>query len=81
MCARRITELECTLKSERIGIQRQMLLKQIWRLRTWQEQKSATSDELEQSIDIPIVREDDLMHDGTGVVEGEAIGFQPGGFE
>ena len=64
MCARRITELECTLKSERIGIQRQMLLKQIWRLRTWQEQKSATSDELEQSIDIPIVREDDLMFPG-----------------
>ena len=48
MCARRIAELECTLKSERIGIRRQMLLKQIWRLRTWQEQESATSDELDE---------------------------------
>jgi hypothetical protein len=48
VCARRITELECTLKSERTGIRRQMILKQIWRLRTWQEQESATSDELDE---------------------------------
>ena len=48
MCAQRITELECTLKGERTGIRRQMILKQIWKLRTWQEQESATSDELDE---------------------------------
>ena len=48
MHARSITELECTLKNERIGIRRQMLLKQIWKLRSRLEQKSATTDGLDE---------------------------------
>jgi len=48
MCARRITELECTLENERIGIRRQMLIKQIWRLRSRLEQESATLDGLDE---------------------------------
>ena len=50
MRARRITELECTLKNERIGIRRQMLLKQIWKLRSRLEQKSATSNRLDEHL-------------------------------
>jgi hypothetical protein len=48
MHARSIAELECTLKNERIGIRRQMLLKQIWRMRNSLEQKSTTSNGLDE---------------------------------
>ena len=48
MRARRIAELECTLENERIGIQRQNLLKQIWQLRSRPEQESATTDGLDE---------------------------------
>ena len=48
MRARRIAELECTLENERIGIQRQNLLKQIWQLRSKPEQESATTDGLDE---------------------------------
>lgn len=43
MRAQEITELELTLQNERIGIRRQMLLKQIWKMRSRLEQESATS--------------------------------------
>jgi hypothetical protein len=48
MRARRIAELEYTLENERIGIQRQNLLKQIWQLRSRPEQESATTDGLDE---------------------------------
>jgi hypothetical protein len=48
VCARRITELECTLENEKIGIRRQMLIKQIWRLRSRLEQESATLGGLDE---------------------------------
>ena len=48
MPARSITELEGTLKNERIGIRRQMLLKQIWGLRNSLEQGLAIFDGLDE---------------------------------
>ena len=48
MRARRIAELECALENERIGIQRQNLLKQIWQLRSRPEQESTTTDGLDE---------------------------------
>jgi hypothetical protein len=48
MRAQSITELECILKNEKIGFRRQMLLKQIWRMQSRLEQKSTTSNELDE---------------------------------
>ncbi|MEO2046320.1 MAG: hypothetical protein ABGX16_07080 [Pirellulales bacterium] len=48
MHARSITELACNLKSERIGIRRQMLLNQIWRMRNSLERELAISDGLDE---------------------------------